>query len=268
MANEMIMKVKADMKHDGHEIMVRKSNDLIQKSRFNLSVPQQRIIAYLLSQISPNDEEFKLYDFTISEFCRVCGIEYNGKNLNDLKAAIKDLADKSMWVYVGEETQTLVRWVEKPFIHEGTGTVQIKLDRDMIPFLLQLKERYTQYELIYALRFKSKYSIRLYELIKSRHYHEMEEYSFSYTVEELRQRLNAESYTQYKNLKMRILEPAIREINAKSDIELEWVESPPARRGVRVLSIEFTVRPKAAVERMKIRDEIERELGWDQIALW
>ena len=96
----------------------------------------------------------------------------------------------------------------------------------------------------------------------------MEEYSFSYTVEELRQRLNAESYTQYKNLKMRILEPAIREINAKSDIELEWVESPPARRGVRVLSIEFTVRPKAAVERMKIRDEIERELGWDQIALW
>ena len=48
----------------------------------------------------------------------------------------------------------------------------------------------------------------------------------------------------------------------------EWTESPPARRGVRVLSIEFTVRSKAAVERMKIRDKVERELGWDQIALW
>ena len=67
---------------------------------------------------------------------------------------------------------------------------------------------------------------------------------------------------------MRVIEPAVREINEASDLAVEWAESPPARRGVRVLSTTFTVRPKAAAERMKIRDEIERELGWDQIALW
>ena len=96
----------------------------------------------------------------------------------------------------------------------------------------------------------------------------MEEYSFSYTIDELRQLMGAENYTQYKNFKMRAIVPAVHEINETSDTEVEWAETPQARRGVTPVEIQFTVRPKAAAERMKIRDEIERELGWDQIALW
>ena len=41
---------------------VIKSNELIQKSRFDLSLQEQKIILYLISQISPFDEEFKIYD--------------------------------------------------------------------------------------------------------------------------------------------------------------------------------------------------------------
>ena len=37
----------------------------------------------------------------------------------------------------------------------------------MKPYLLRLKENFTKYELIYTLHFKSKYSIRLYELLYS-----------------------------------------------------------------------------------------------------
>ena len=56
---------------------VTKANDLIQKSRFNLSLQQQKIVLYLISQVTPFDEDFKLYEFSIAEFCRVCGIDDN-----------------------------------------------------------------------------------------------------------------------------------------------------------------------------------------------
>ena len=42
---------------------VNKSNDLIQRSRFNLSLQEQKIILYLISQITPYDHDFKLYEF-------------------------------------------------------------------------------------------------------------------------------------------------------------------------------------------------------------
>jgi hypothetical protein len=71
---------------DNEYIMLRekqvvKANDLIQKSRFSLSLLQQKIVLYLISQISTFDTDFKLYEFDIREFCQVCGIDFdNGGN--------------------------------------------------------------------------------------------------------------------------------------------------------------------------------------------
>ena len=197
---------------------VVKANELIQKSRFSLSLQQQKVVLYLISQITPFDEDFKLYEFSIVEFCKVCGIDYDsGKNYADLKAAIKEIADKSVWIRLANGKQTLVRWIEKPYIDDNSGLIQIKLDADMKPYLLQLKENFTQYELLWTLNFKSKYTIRLYELVKSIHYHELDTYSRDFTLEELRGMLGAETYKTYQTFKVRVLEPSIEEVNQYSD---------------------------------------------------
>ena len=65
--------------HKEHYLVVKdqrvvKSNDLIQKSRFDLSLQEQKIILYLISQITPYDEEFKLYEFSITDFCKILAI--------------------------------------------------------------------------------------------------------------------------------------------------------------------------------------------------
>ena len=244
---------------------VVKANELIQKSRFNLSLQQQKIVLYLISQITPYDEDFKLYEFSIAEFCRVCGIDYtSGKNYTDLKQAIKEIADKSLWITI-EDEETLLRWIEKPYLNKNSGTIKIRLDEDMKPFLLQLKQNFTQYELLWTLHFRSKYTIRLYELIKSIHFHELESYTREFGLDELRRMLGAEKYTTYQTFKSRVLLPAVNEINAYSDKNVEY---EPIKSGKAVVRIAFTISTKDAMERIKLQSDIEREFGLDQMTLW
>lgn len=247
---------------------VVKANELIQKSRFSLSLQQQKVVLYLISQITPQDEDFKLYEFSIVEFCKVCGIDYsNGKNYADLKEAIKEIADKSIWVKLDNGKETLLRWIEKPYLDEHSGTIQIKLDKDMKPFLLQLKENFTQYELLWTLNFKSKYSIRFYELVKSIHYHDLDTYSREFDLDELRRILGAETYKTYQTFKVRVLEPAIQEINSYSDKNVIYL---PIKCGRAVKRIKLTISSKDTMDCLKLQSDIEHELGLDpnQLTLW
>lgn len=245
---------------------VTKANELIQKSRFSLSLQQQKIVLYLISQITPYDEDFKLYTFSISEFCRICGIDgTSGKNYEDLKAAIKEIADKSIWITLENRKQTLVRWIEKPYIDEGSGVIQIRLDNDMRPYLLQLKANFTSYELIWTLHFRSKFTIRLYELVKSIHFKELEIYKRRYSVDDLKKLLDGETYKEYRDFKRRVLRPAIEEINEYSDKKIEAEE---IKSGRKVVAVEFSISSKDSLETARIRSDIEKEMGTDQLTLW
>lgn len=241
--------------------IVKKRNDLIQRSRFSLSLQQQKIILYLISQITPYDKDFKEYSFDIQEFCKVCGIDHeNGGNYELLKDQIKAICDKSVWITTENGEETIIRWIEKPFINQGNGTIRIKLDNLMMPYLLDLKENFTQYELVYTLHFKSKYTIRLYELIKSIHFHELESYKRKFSVSDLRRILDAEKYKTFQHFRDRVLEPAVREINENSD----KIVSYEAIKDKRSFSyVVFTVKTKDIFEVVKLRDEIDKEMGID-----
>ena len=246
--------------------IVRKANDLIQKSRFSLSTQQQKIILYLISKISLSDQDFKEYEFDIREFCKVCGLDdCSGKNYKLMKDAIKGIRDKSLWILLPDGRKSLISWIEKARIEDQSGKIQIRLDSDMKPFLIQLKKNYTQYELLWTLNFKSKYSIRLYELIKSVHYHELEPFVKEYSLEELRGLLDAEKYERYQHFKERVLIPAVNEINSFSDKKITF---EPIKKGRSFIRIRFTVESKDTFETLRIRSEIEHEFGLDQCTLW
>lgn len=251
---------------DLRERSVTKANELIQKSRFSLSAQQQKMVLFLISQINYWDEDFKVYCFSISEFCRVCGIERpGGKGYGELKAAIKEIADKSLWVRLDNGKETLLRWIEKPYIDEGKGTVEIRLDKDMKPYLLQLRENFTNYELIYTLRFRSKYSIRLYELIRSLQYHDLEELRCQFTVEQLKSMLDGEEYREYRDFKRRVLNMAVGEVNRYSDRNVEYTE---VKRGRKVVGLAFVIGAKSLEERLQLRAEIDKTLGPEQLSIW
>lgn len=228
-----------------------KSNDLIQNSRFQLALQEQKIILYMISKVKPDDDSFIEQEFSVLEFCQVCGIEPNsGKNYKNVKDAIKTLADKSAWIMLESGTEILVRWINKAWINKNSGIVKIRLDDDMKPYLLQLQERFTQYELIYTLAMRSQYSIRLYELLKSYEY----QHRKIFNLDDLKRILSAENYTRFPDFKRKVLDIALREINDLSDLNVTYEIIKEGRRYTR---LEFSIRLK--------KDTAERLQTWTRI---
>ena len=162
--------------------LVVKHNSLIQKTRYSLNTQQQKVILYLISKIRPDDDELREYDYDLKDFCRVCGISYHGQNYSNIKESILQLHNKAFWITT-EEKETLVSWIMKATIYKNDTRLRIRLDDDLKPFLLHLREQFTAYELSYILVMRSKYSIRLYEYLKS--YHSLSVITVS--VEELKE---------------------------------------------------------------------------------
>lgn len=206
--------------------LVVKSNDLIRKSRFSLTLTEQRIVLYLISKIKPKDTELYEYDFDIREFCEVCGIDYLN-NLSQLKDTIKTLRDKSTWITLSDGSETVVSWIEKPYLYPNSGKMKIRLDRDMMPYLLQLKGNFTEYELIAVLALKSKFSLRLYELFKSYEYQKQ----YKVSLEALRRTLMIDTeYSKFYDFRRYVIDKAIDEINAFTDLYITYEVDKDGRK--------------------------------------
>lgn len=236
---------------------VVKSNYLIQKTRYELSLAEQKLILHLIQMIEPKDADFKTYHFSIKDYCKVCGIkDRSGKNYTNIKQSLKSLSDKSFWMEQENGSEVLMRWIEKVIIDHRSGVIEIRLDKDLKPYLLQLKQFFTKYNYLYVMTMKSQYSIRLYELLKS--YGNI--HAIAYEVTELRKLLNLDDdvLPRWYDFKRFVLEQAIKEINQLTDIKIKYV--PNKRGGRSVLEAEFYVEPKSEAEQVMTQRLIERTL--------
>lgn len=235
---------------------VVKSNYLIQKTRYDLSLAEQKLILHLIQLIEPKDADFKTYHFSIKDYCKVCGIQYNsGKNYSDIKHALKTLRDKSFWMEQEDGSETLMSWINKVNINRRSGVIDVRLDEDLKPYLLQLKAFFTKYNYLYVMTMKSQYSIRLYELLKS--YENVK--GIIYEVTELRKLLNLadDVLAEWYDFKRFVIEQAIKEINKFTDIKIKY---DTIKKGRRVFEVVFHVETKSETDKIMSQRLIERTL--------
>lgn len=228
--------------------MVVKSNELIQQSRVTFSLQEQKALLYIISQLKPGTKKFTYQTLDLSEFCQISGMKICGKNYSDLKSAIDGLG-RPFWIWMDNDSEEQCRFVQKAVVHPRKGTIQLRLDESLQPYLLELKKNYTQYELKYILTMQSKYTIRLYELLRSwaeRGYCE-------YDLDKLQKLLGSEY--RWQDFKRFALEPAVDEINEITDLQVEYAVHKAGRK---VSFITFDIKKKgkkksinAAVARSK-----------------
>jgi plasmid replication initiation protein len=230
---------------DNRQQLVVKSNDLIQRTRYDLSLQEQKIVLYVISKIKPTDEELKEYSFTMRELCEMCGIEAIGQNFENMWQSIVALNEKTI-EFEDNRYRGNPRWIEMPIMDKLTREIRIRFHPLLRPYLIALHENFTQYELSSILIMRSRYSVRMYELLKSYAY--LDEITFS--LEELKEKLQTTGYSDYKNFRVRVLEKAIEEINEHTDIRVEF---KPIRTSRVITHLRFIIERKSSAEQVMLR---------------
>ncbi|UZR98769.1 replication initiation protein [Chondrinema litorale] len=234
--------------------LVTKGNDLI-NARYKLSPTENKLYLLAIAQIEPNDKDFQRYVVPVKKFIKMTGT-----------------SSKNVYEQIREVSESLVaRRLEIPregggFLHIGfvssaeykpkKGCVEILIDPKLKPYLLDLKQRFTIYDIRSVLGMRSQFSIRIYELLKS--FELIGERVFE--LMDLRDMLGIETekYKKYGMFKKRVLDPAKDELkwnfdNPDKKCDL-WFKYEELKTGRKVTSIKFYIYNKDRSKQELIND--------------
>lgn len=228
--------VKSEIMSD---LIVVKANSLIEAS-YRLSIDEIRILALTIGTMNPKSNQ-QIFDFSVADVVREFPEMHIDSAYEKIKIAVKKLYDRS----IRTEDENLVtdfRWVSSRTYFKKEGRFRIAMTNEVMPYLTQLKGQFTQYQLRNISSFNSVYTIRIYELCMQ--YKTLGEREIS--VDDLKKWLQIEDkYPRYNSFNQRVLEPAIKEINEKSDLFLE-VESIKLGRAIVGIRFQINHKKKAA----------------------
>ena len=242
---------------------VRKAEQLL-NARYSLSQLAIKIITTVISMISKDDEDFKLYVLKVQDFKELTETKHKNP-YKQLRDACDELLNKKIEFDDGEDVGfMLTRWIASAEYFAGAGEIEIEISQKLRPLLLQLKGNYLNYELGNILALRSNYLIRLYELLKHE-YNKVVRYKPNTTaviheieIDWLRKQFKIPSSYQYSShIKRLILDKAVKQFAEHTDILVSYVES--RKRAKKVLAVEFTIRAnnKLAIHLKDLRTFIE-----------
>lgn len=252
---------KAEQLEKARRAIVSKAKSMIQKTRYSLSLQQQKIVLYALSKIQPGDTAFTEYKFSIKDFCALCGVEPT--NYEYIKKTMQSLRRKVFWITIDEKgTESCVDWFSTIHMNKRSGIVMMKFHEDLHPFLLELQSNFLSFSIFPTLAMKSRYSIRLYELLKS--YQNLTEWTFD--IPTLKKKLDAEKYNRYADFRRNVLDVSIAEINKFSDLDISYESRKDGGREYAI--IQFFINHKAPFFKMeadqKVTNQIKGQLTFNE----
>jgi len=213
-------------------------NDLITKARHDLTARQLKIMDFVISKIKPSDHTFNIVHTSMYEITNILGLTRSGKNYSDIINNINEMRKKDVFIYNEKEKRmTITGWFSDIDVWEN-GQIELRINQNFAPYLLSLKESYTQYLLLDTIQLNSKYSILLYKLMREADKdYGKKKTILSGTPEEFKEWLGAPASYAFKDLNKNVLQKAIDEINLKiNDMELEMLT---AKRGRKIVQVDI-----------------------------
>jgi plasmid replication initiation protein len=214
------------------QALIYKSNSLVEAS-YRLSVAEQRLILACISQVRRDEPVTDEVMYSVSARDIADLSETDPKTAyRDLHEAASRLLNRK--VSIERETNGKARrkqvlvcgWVQTIMYLEDEGKVCLRFNKDMLPYLSVLTEQFTKYQLKNVAKMSSAYAIRLYELLAQWR----EQGACEFELEWLRGTLQiGDKYPAIKDLKKRVIEPAVAQINEHSDIKLSYSQRKTGR---------------------------------------
>lgn len=185
-----------------------------------MSVNAMKLFRLTIAQCKMNDKELFVYRFKVEDLAKAFNIE--SRNLyREVQSMC--ISMMQMVLLYGEDdprkSWTMKHIVEQCSHEQGSGEIVIQLHSEMTDLLLKLKKNFTKVPIASILLMRSKYSIRILEVL----YEKMRNClpfadtatEVTLTLEEIRKATGTEkkkTYDRISNLKDTILNPALNEI--------------------------------------------------------
>ena len=197
--------------------LVGQKNDFIQKTVYKeLNINDLKVFKAIVSKINYKDtlfDDFYTLDYNVLD---LAGVNKNNR-FNIVSAALKKLSGTFVKIKNEKGDTVELGLIKNKFVYEkGTTKIVVEVDEDLQPYLLDLKNKYTKYELENIKKFDNVYTLQIYELLKSWE----SKGSFIHSLEQLKEYLNIpqDKYNPYNNFKRKILDKAFDQINSETDI--------------------------------------------------
>lgn len=214
--------------------LVVKDNALIEASHKLSEVEQRLILLAILKarEVGDKVEELKDKELVIhaSDYMNAFGVDRDA-GYKSLKKAVMGLYQAEWgYHYINSKGNVVVRYerfTQSAVYIENEATVKFMFANAIIPMLVELERNFTSYEIEQVAHLRSRYAMRLYEcLIRFK-----ASKTLTITLDELRFRfgLLPDEYILMSNFKNRVLDLAVREINANTDITVSYDQHKQGR---------------------------------------
>jgi plasmid replication initiation protein len=202
--------------------VVRQHNAITQ-ARYDYTACQLDIFFFLLSRLRRDDAPDREYTIYVKDVEALTGRQWNYQQLREATA---DMGSRMFEVETERAYQQLWMFQRVEYI-KGKGCLQIQLATPIRPFLFNLKENFTSYQLHSALKLSSKYAKRIYQLVSQ---WKDKATTRTYSLDELKQMLHLkdpkgkepELFQNISQLKVRVLDIAVRQVSEHTDLKIEY----------------------------------------------
>jgi plasmid replication initiation protein len=226
-----------------------KQHNAITTARYDMSSTEKNIVYMLLAQLKDDDPFDCIYKIQVKELEKSMNKELNYSHLKDttrkLIKRVYTIEDpfKNEALHIGLLTAARYK--------KGGGTIELELSQHVHPYLFQLKNNFTTFQLHVALSLKSKFSKRIYEMLSQY----KDTGIMKITVEELKCRLGLinlttkeEHYKNFNDFEKRVLLVAKQELQPPIDISFTYSKH---KTGTKVTDLVFLINYKAKKELYK-----------------
>ncbi|RZK33427.1 MAG: RepB family plasmid replication initiator protein [Hymenobacter sp.] len=224
------------------EIEVRQHNALT-NARYEYTELQLDLLFFLLSKLR-KDQQDRVYELNIKDLSLLTGKKYNAAYLHK---ATSDMGSRVFEVQT--ETRYRQLWMfQRVDYLLGQGIIEIKLTEDITPYLFDLKENFTSYELASALRLTSKYAKRIYQYCSQ--WKDQGE-TKKYDIQDFKQMLGLiddkgkDKALRMSDFRESVLDVAVKQINEHTELHISYKLEKRVRT---YKNIVFTVKSQALAE--------------------
>ncbi|MBO0361021.1 replication initiation protein [Hymenobacter sp. BT186] len=200
-----------------------RQHNIITTARYDYTACQLDILFYVLAQLKKKDKPNTLYSIQVKEIEDKTGRMWNYQQLRDATA---DMGSR-MFEVESEQSYKQIWMFQKVEYIKGKGSIEVELSNHIRPFLYELKENFTSYQLQSALKLTSKYAKRIYQLASQ--WKDIGETKF-YGIDEFKYMLmlkdpigkEPEQFQNISQLKARVLDLAVSQINEHTDLHISY----------------------------------------------